>query len=90
MQTLAQIVVEHLIFFCRCEEEEMDPDSAVKLLEYACDSLDRCSELEKQAVLNIVMEMRQGAAQQGDTALVETLEEIRENLWQEEDEEDGS
>ena len=91
MRTLATTIVEHLIFFSRSEDEELDPDTAVKLLEYAASDLRECSEAEKLAMLEVIREKKDRALQEGDTQVAEIMDEIVYNVWRkEEDDEEGS
>ena len=90
MKALARIVIEQLLFLALCDEEILDPDTAVKKSEYATYYLSECSEEEKQAVLEVIAEMRQAAVGRGDRATVEILDQIPLDAWPEdEDEETG-
>ena len=80
------------MFFALCDEELMDPDTAVKKLEYANYYLSECGEEEKQAVLDIIAEMRQDAVKIGNRALIDSLDQIPLDAWHEDedDETDGA
>ena len=65
----------------------MDPDTAVKKLEYANYYLSECGEEEKQAVLDIIAEMRQEAVKRNDHASIEILDQIPLDAWHKDDEE---
>ena len=89
MRTLATMIVEYLIFFSRSEDEELDPDTAVKLLEFAGSDLRECSEAEKLAMLEVIREKKERALQE----IAEIMDEIVYNVWRNEeddDEEEGS
>ena len=69
----------------------MDSRTALKRSEYATYHLSECSEEEKQAVLEIIAEMRQEAVKRNDHASIEVLDQIPLDAWREEDEEtDGA
>ncbi len=68
----------------------MDPDTAVKKLEYATYYLSECSEEEKQAVLDIIAVMRQEAVTRGDRASIEILDQIPLDAWFDEEDEEAS
>lgn len=87
MKTLATMIVEYLIFFSRSEDDELDPDTAVKLLEFAGSDLRECSEAEKLAMLEVIREKKEAALKEGDTQVAEIMDEIVYNVWR--DEEDG-
>ena len=59
----------------------MDPDTAVKKLEYANYYLSECGEEEKQAVLDIIAEMRHDAVKIGNRALIDSLDQIPLDAW---------
>lgn len=90
MKILARTVIEHMVFFALCDEDTMDPDTAVKKLEYATYYLSKCSEEEKQAVLDIIATMRQEAVARGDRASIETLDIIPQDAWPDEEDEETS
>ena len=91
MKTLARIVISDMLFFDLCDEETMDSRTALKRSEYATYHLSECSEEEKQAVLEIIAEMRQEAVKRNDHASIEVLDQIPLDAWREEDEEtDGA
>ena len=90
MKTLARIVISDMLFFDLCDEDTMDSRTALKRSEYATYYLSECSEEEKQAVLEVIAEMRQAAEGRGDRATVEILDQIPLDAWPEdEDEETG-
>ena len=77
-----------MLFFALCDEEIVDPDTAVKRLEYATYYLSECSEEEKHAVLEIIAEMRQRAVERGDRASIESLDQIPLDAWHEDEDEE--
>ena len=90
MKTLARIVIDHMVFFALCGDETMDSRTANKKLDYATYYLSTCSEEEKQAVLDIIMVMRQEAAERGDRASIEILDQIPLEAWREDEDEETS
>lgn len=88
MKTLARIVIEHMVFFALCGDETMDSRTANKKLEYATYHLGTCSKEEKQAVVDIITDMRKEALERDDRASIEILDLILENTWSEEDNEE--
>ena len=90
MKALARIVIEQLLFLALCDEEILDPDTAANKLEYVTYYLSECSEEEKQAVLEIIAEMKQEAVKRGDRASIEILDMIPENTWPADEDEETS
>ena len=90
MKSLAKIVIADILFFDLCDEETLDSRTALKRLEYINYHLSVCSEEEKQAVLEIIAEMRQEAVARGDRPSIEILDLIPENTWPGEDDAETS
>lgn len=88
MKTLARIVISDMLFFDLCDEETMDSRTALKRSEYATYHLSECSEEEKQAVLEIIAEMRQEAVKRNDHASIEILDQIPLDAWREDEDEE--
>ena len=66
----------------------MDSRTALKRSEYATYHLSECSEEEKQAVLEIIAEMRQEAVKRNDHASIEILDQIPLEAWREDEDEE--
>ena len=66
----------------------MDSRTALKRSEYATYHLSECSEEEKQAVLEIIAEMRQEAVKRNDHASIEILDQIPLDAWREDEDEE--
>ncbi|WP_444911328.1 hypothetical protein [Microbulbifer sp. PAAF003] len=57
MENLAKATINALMFFELCEDEELDPDMALKMSESLLAEIDSASPQEKEALLEAVGEL---------------------------------
>jgi hypothetical protein len=77
VRALAGLVVQHDWFFESCDDSVLDPDDAVKQLEWSAYVLGRLSEADRQAFLTVVAEL---AAEETDRGLREFMETYGEDM----------